>query len=212
MSGNNEVTWWFRRVFHTFAASFLVYYFIPDTSWMGVVKIIVPILIVMIVGILEYLRLKGRFTYSSFVGLRDYERHRPASYLYFGVATLILLLMFPQQIAISCILCASLADPVIGVIRQRRGRTMGYSIGFLLCFAIFASIWYTAESWILLVVSIIGAGVAVGMEGRILWFFDDDFMMQMIPATLLLILWQGFLIFGVNVLPQPIIVPGGIIP
>ena len=37
---------WFRRVFHTFAASFLFYYLLPDEEWINVIKIIVPIILV----------------------------------------------------------------------------------------------------------------------------------------------------------------------
>ena len=83
---------WFRRVFHTFAASFLIYYMLPDEPWINTLKTYFAIGIVFFVSILEYLRIKGTIPSSSFFGLRIYEEKRPASYAYFGVATLVLLL------------------------------------------------------------------------------------------------------------------------
>lgn len=49
---------WFRRVFHTFAASFLFYYLLPDDEWMNAIKIVVPILIVFCMIVIEYRRLR----------------------------------------------------------------------------------------------------------------------------------------------------------
>ena len=83
---------WFRRIFHTFAASFLIYYLLPDESLINMLKIYFVVGIVFFIFILEYLRIKGSLNSSNFFGLRIYEEKRPASYVYFGVATLVLLL------------------------------------------------------------------------------------------------------------------------
>jgi dolichol kinase len=91
---------WFRRVFHTFAASFLFYYLLPDEEWINVIKIVVPIILVLCMIVIEYRRLRGSLDHQRFFGLRNYEKKRPASYLYFGIAVLLLFLLFPQQIAI----------------------------------------------------------------------------------------------------------------
>jgi hypothetical protein len=42
---------WFRRVFHTFAASFLIYYILPDEGWLFALKrcTITGILLVLII-------------------------------------------------------------------------------------------------------------------------------------------------------------------
>jgi hypothetical protein len=53
-------------------------------------------------------------------------------------------------------------------------------------------------------VSIVGAGGAVLGEVKKLWWLDDDFMIQMVPAVLLLIIWVTISYFGF-VLPEPII-------
>lgn len=198
---------WFRRVFHTFAASFLVYYLIPDGGWIGIVKIIVPIGIVACIAIIDYGRIRGEFDHQRFFGLRGYEKGRPASYLYFGVALLVLLLLFPQQIAIPCILCGSFTDPLIGESRDYLGKKRAYLIGFLVSMLFFLLTWYHADWWVILTVSVVGALGAVVGEAKKLRLIDDDFTIQILPALLLILVWQGILLIGIDILPPPLILP-----
>lgn len=198
---------WYRRVFHTFGASFLVYYMLPDVEWINLLKFWIPLLIVIFVFVLEYLRIKRKINSSHFFGLRMYEKNRVGSYLFFGVAILILLLFFPQQIAIPCILCACLADPIIGEVRYRFGKKNVYIIGFSVCMFFFVVTWYKAGIWMMLLASIVGAAGAVIGETKKFWWLDDDFMIQMVPAVLLLIIWMSAQRFGFG-LPDPVIIPG----
>jgi len=198
---------WFRRVFHTFAASFLFYYLLPDEEWIKLGKIVLPIIIVLCMVVVEYRRIRGDLDHQRFFGLRNYEKKRPASYLYFGVAVLILFLLFPQQIAIPCILCASFTDPIIGESRYYLGKKRAYAIGFIISVFFFLVTWYRADWWILILVSLLGATGAVMGEAKKLTFVDDDFMIQMLPAILLLLMWQGLLAMGINMLPPPLLHP-----
>jgi dolichol kinase len=198
---------WFRRVFHTFAASFLFYYLLPDGEWFNLGKIILPIIIIFCMVIIEYRRIRGDFDHQRFFGLRNYEKKRPASYLYFGVAVLLLFLLFPQQIAIPCILCASFTDPIIGESRFYLGKKRAYTIGFAISALFFLVTWYRADWWILILVSFLGATGAVLGEAKKLKLVDDDFMIQMLPAVLLVLMWQGLLMIGIDMLPPPIIYP-----
>ncbi len=198
---------WFRRVFHTFAASFLFYYLIPDEPWINVIKIVLPICIVGVIAGIEFRRIRGQLDHQRFFGLRQYEKKRPASYLFFGVALLLLLLLFPQQIAIPCILCACFTDPIIGELRFYLKKNQAYVIGFFFSMFFFTMTWYKAEWWILLPVSILGAAGAVIGEGKKLKWIDDDFMIQILPALLILLLWQGMLMLGVEILPPKLIPP-----
>jgi len=198
---------WFRRVFHTFAASFLFYYLLPDEEWMNAIKIVVPILIVFCMIAIEYRRLRGTLDHQRFFGLRSYEKKQPASYLYFGIAVVLLFLLFPQQIAIPCILCASFTDPIMGETRHYFGKTKAYIIGFIVSLFFFCITWYRADWWILLLVSVIGATGALIGEAKKLRLIDDDFMIQILPAILLFVLWQGLRFFGIDLLPPPLIHP-----
>ncbi len=198
---------WFRRVFHTFASCFLIYYLLPDDPWSTLLKILIAVGIVLFVIIVEYLRIKGIIHSSNFFGLRIYEEKRPASYVYFGVALLILLVFFPQQIAIPCILCACFSDPIIGEIRHRLGKKEAYIGGFLICMFFFLITWHTVDISILLPISILGASAAVIGEAKKFWLIDDDFMIQMLPAVILFLLWQVLLLGGMNILPAELILP-----
>jgi len=198
---------WFRRVFHTFAASFLFYYLLPDEEWINLGKIVLPVIIVLCMVVVEYRRIRGDLDHQRFFGLRNYEKKRPASYLYFGVAVLILFLLFPQQIAIPCILCASFTDPIIGESRYYLGKKRAYAIGFLISTFFFLVTWYRADWWVLILVSLLGATGAVAGEAKKLKLVDDDFMIQMVPAFLLLLMWQGLLAIGFNMLPPPLLYP-----
>lgn len=198
---------WYRRVFHTFGVSFLLYYMLPDAEGIKLLKFWIPLLIIIFAFVLEYLRIKGKINSSHFFGLRMYEKNRVGSYLFFGVAILILLWFFPQRIAIPCILCACLADPIMGEVRYRFGEKNVYIIGFSICMFFFAVTWYKAGIWMMLLASIVGAAGAVIGETKKFWWLDDDFMIQMVPAVLLLIIWitAPYVGFG---LPDPIIYPG----
>jgi dolichol kinase len=198
---------WYRRVFHAFGASFLLYYMLPDIDWINLLKFWIPIVIIILVFILEYLRIKGKLNSNHFFGLRMYEKKRVSSYLFFGVAILILLLFFPQQIAVPCILCACIADPVMGEVRHRFGGKYVYMIGFLVCMIFFMVTWYKAGFFVMFPVSIIGAIGAVIGETKKFWWLDDDFMIQMVPAILLLIVWVSMGYFGFDH-PEQIIYSG----
>ena len=200
-------THWFRRVFHTFAASFLMFYLFPDELWATVLKISLAVLFLLIVILIEYYRIKGRFDNSQFFGLRKYETKRPAGYLYFGVAMFILLIFFPPQIAIPCILCACFADPIIGEVRHRFGKTQAYFIGFLVCMFFFLITWFRADITVLIPIALIGASSAVLGETKKFRLIDDDFMIQMLPAILILIIWLVIKSTGVDILPDTIIHP-----
>jgi len=198
---------WFRRVFHTFAASFLFYYLLPDEERINLGKIIIPIIIVLFMIIVESRRIRGAFDHQRFFGLRNYEKKRPASYLYFGLAVLLLFSLFPQQIAIPCLLCASFTDPIIGESRYCFGKKRAYVIGFVISVFFFIVTWYRADWWILLLVPLIGATGAVIGEVKKFKFVDDDFMIQILPAVFLILMWRGFLLIGIDMLPPPMLYP-----
>jgi dolichol kinase len=201
---------WYRRAFHAFGASFLLYYILPDVYWINFLKEWVPPLIVIIVIFLEVLRITGKISSDHFFGLRMYEKKRVGSYVFFGVAILILLRFFPQQIAIPCILCATLGDPIIGEIRRRFNSNYVYLIGFFICMYFFIITWFKADIFLILLVSVVGGLGAIIGETKKFWWLDDDFMIQMIPAILLLIIWISIPHLGLSY-PDVIIFPSAMI-
>ena len=201
---------WYRRAFHSFGASFLIYYLLPDIDWINLLKLWVPPLIVLFVIILEVLRLSGKISSNHFFGLRMYEKKRVGSYVFFAVAILILLRFFPQQIAIPCILCATLGDPIIGEIRRRYSMNYTYLIGFFVCMYFFIITWFNADVFLIILVSVVGGLGALIGETKKFWWLDDDFMIQILPALLLLIIWVSIPYLGLSY-PGEIIYPSSFI-
>ena len=199
---------WYRRVFHAFGASFLFYYMLPNVEWINILKYWIPPTIVVIAIILEILRLNGKISGDHFFGLRMYEQKRVGSYVFFAVAILILLRFFPQHIAIPCILCACLGDPIMGEIRHRFSMKYVYVFGFLVCLFFFMIAWYKIDIRIMIIASVIGGFGAVVGETKKFWWLDDDFMIQMVPAILLIIIWICLPYLGLNFSDPTIIYPG----
>ena len=197
---------WYRRAFHAFGASFLIYYLLPNIDWVNLLKLWIPPLIVIFVIFLEVLRLTGKISSDYFFGLRIYEEKRIGSYLFFAVAILILLRYFPQQIAIPCILCATLGDPLIGEIRSRYSLNVVYLLGFLIFMYFFIITWFKADAFLIILVSVVGGFGALIGETKKFWWLDDDFMTQMLPALLLLIIWFAIPHLGLSY-PEDIIYP-----
>jgi len=198
---------WYRRVFHAFGVIFLFYYLIPkEVNWLLFLKNWLPPALVILAISLEILRLKGKISSDHFFGLRMYEKNRVGSYVFFAVGILILLRFFPQQIAIPCILCACLGDPIIGEIRGRLGKKYVYFLGFLVCTFFFVVTWFKADIRLLLIVSVVGGFGAIVGETQKFWWLDDDFMIQILPAILLLIVWYSVSYLGLT-LPGEIIIP-----
>ncbi|MDH7507349.1 MAG: hypothetical protein QHH15_06170 [Candidatus Thermoplasmatota archaeon] len=115
-------------------------------------------------------------------------------------------MFFPQQIAVPCILCGSIADPVIGELRMRFGEKKSCLIGFFLCMFFFFVTWFQTDLWIVFSVSLVGGFAAVVGETKKFSFLDDDFMIQILPAVFLLGIWVFAKYFGLN-LPDPVIYP-----
>lgn len=197
---------WYRRVFHTFGTSFLVYYLLPNGEWINILKFWVPPIILIILIILEISRLKGFVNSDHFFGLRMYEKNRIGSYVFFALAILILLRFFPQPIAVPCILCACLGDPLIGEIRYRFSNRYVYVMGFLICMIFFLISWYKADTFLMIFVGVVGAFGALIGEVKKFWWLDDDFMIQMFPAVLLAFIWLAIPHIGFNY-PGEIIYP-----
>lgn len=199
---------WYRRVFHAFGACFLFYYMLPDVGWVNLLKFWVPPFIIVFAVLLEVSRLKGLISSDHFFGLRMYEKNRVGSYLFFGVAVLVLLRFFPQQIAIPCILCGCLVDPVMGESRFRFGKNWACVIGFLICMIFFMVSWHSADLWVIFLVSVVGSAGAVIGEVKKFWWVDDDFMIQIVPAVMLVIVLFVLINAGVELSFDQVIYPG----
>lgn len=140
----------------------------------------------MIVIIFDLLRVRNHISFPCDDLLRHYENNRLGSYVYFGIGAMILFLFFPEQISIPCILCASITDPFMGEIRHHYSKKSALLGGFLISFLFFAIIWMHTPINIMIPIASIGSISAVIAEKYAGFWIDDDFLMQMLPAMILL--------------------------
>jgi hypothetical protein len=174
----------YRRFNHTVAACFVIYFLFPQKI-MGLERIYLVILLWIIILGIEYLRLNKNL---NLFGMRDYESDRVAGFVWFASGTFIILGFyemgaFPQSLAVATIIMAAYTDPVIGEVNHKLGDRWGLGIGFVCSFAIYQLIVGV------IFYSVLGGLIAVLVERPKLKWFDDDLAMQILPISILSILW-----------------------
>ena len=174
----------YRRFNHTVAACFVIYFLFPQKI-MGLERIYLVILLWIIIMGIEYLRLNKNL---NLFGMRDYESNRVAGFVWFASGTFIILGFyemgaFPQSLAVATIIMAAYTDPVIGEVNHKLGDRWGLGIGFVCSFAIYQLIVGV------IFYSVLGGLIAVLVERPKLKWFDDDLAMQILPISILSILW-----------------------
>jgi dolichol kinase len=193
-----------RRVLHVAGGLFVGYYVIPDPLLYSFSKQWILFIIGLIVLFIEIYRQKTKKPTCLEPLLREYEESRPASFSYFAIGSVLLLYVFPQYITIPCILSTAICDPLIGIMKQKNKRKIGYIIGFFVSFIFFSITWLTTTVWILCTASLIGSsGISIAeyIANPIL---DDDFLMQVLPALFLSVLSYILLRFSL-MLPNQLI-------
>jgi hypothetical protein len=123
----------FRRIIHLISGLVVVYYLFPHSLfnisreiWLMVILGILPLLI-------EYIRLtRGKLL----PGQRSHETQSVGSYAWSLWASMAIMLVLPQQIAVPVILIYSLADPVLSELRAWR-KWSAFPFGFIFIWLMF---------------------------------------------------------------------------
>lgn len=192
---------WFRRAFHAFGACFIVYYLLPEQGVaLTFVKQFLPLLLFVGALAVETYRILGGLPTEAFFGLREYERYRLSGYVYFASAVTLLLYAFPPAIAAGCIVGAAIGDPILGEFRRAKREHLGW----LACFA-FGLVVFGALGWHLAVAAL-ASGLLIAGELAKNKVLDDDFMMPILPAVVLVLLdaTGAFAALGTGI-PQPFV-------
>lgn len=175
---------WFRRLNHTAAAAIIVFFLIPKEPWGLLPRWLLLLMVLMLPLSVELVRLKRQ---SSFMGLREYEKGRLSSYMWFNLSAVMLLLWsdlgdLPQGIAAGCIVLAAMVDPLLGELKPK-GRERAMVVGTLAAAVILAlfdiQLYYALPA----------AALAVYAEQFQLRNLDDDMIMQVVPALFLALCW-----------------------
>lgn len=190
---------WFRRAFHSFGACFIAYYLAPATGLAGAIRGAMPLALLAGALGLEAYRISGRMPTEAFFGLREYERRRISGYVYFGIATVSLVYLFPQPLAVACILGAAIGDPIIGEIRRMGHVRASLVAGLAFVLACFLLVGFHP------LLAVFGAAVMVGAENVKIRWLDDDLLMPLLPAVAILALASTAILspLGVAMPPDP---------
>jgi dolichol kinase len=181
-----------RRIMHLLGALVLVYYAIPDDFFVIAPKADVLLAALAVMLVLEALRHTAGLELPT---IRPYETHRIASFVFFSLALVLAVLLFPLPIAAAVVLGTAIVDPVAGELRRQSTSpvlTVGLPLGAygLLAFVGLAAIggWPAGLSALLAAAA---APLAVAAE-RPKWpWVDDDLVMTFVP---------GLFLYGVGVL------------
>ena len=175
-----------RRIMHSAGAAVVVYYVVPDNFFVVAPKADVLLAALAAVFVLEALRHAVGLELPT---VRPYEEHRIASYVFYALALVLAVLLFPKPIGAAVVLGTAIVDPIAGELR-RRNRSALVTVGtplavyWLLATAGLAGVgrWPLVES---LALAAAAAPIAVAAE-RPKWpWVDDDLVMTLVPALFL---------------------------
>jgi len=175
-----------RRLMHVFGAAVLIYYYLPTNFFMVAPKEYVLLAALGATFVLEALRHGIRLELPT---IRPYEEHRVASFIFYSLALVLAVLLFPLPIGAAVVLGTAAVDPIAGELR-RGGRPVAVSVG--VPFALYAVLAFTGMAalggWPVVpsaALAVVAAPIAVAAE-RPKWpWVDDDLVMTLAPALFL---------------------------
>jgi hypothetical protein len=180
-----------RRTIHSLIAFAPLYYLLPvDMPFSPVKRWHLLIAFFVVIMLFEAVRLRRGI---MFLGLRPHETHSIASFAWAAAGITIALWLMPMEIATPVLIGMGLVDPLLGELR-RTGARPAVSIPAplllyaLICVAALLTITEKGSATIL-AVSVLGAFLAVGAERLDLPLIDDDFLMIVVPGSLMSFMW-----------------------
>ena len=175
----------FRRILHSMAWIYLIFYLLPSYIF-GIHRKILLLIFVLIILSFEALRIYFEF---EVFGMRSYEKRQIAAYAWATMAAVIGLLFFPIHLTVLCLIGMGIVDPLIGELEKNKPKYCPY-LPLLLWSAlgiIILTILTNFSLIFIILLSVVGSVVAVGVEKPDL-VIDDDFLMVVIPLFILRII------------------------
>ena len=186
-----------RRIMHALGAAVLVYYVVPDNFFLIAPKEDVLLAALAAVFVIEVLRHTVGLELPT---VRPYEARRVGSYVFYALALVIAILVFPKPIGAAVVLGTAIVDPVAGELRGRGGSPLlTVGVPLVLYWLLAAAGLAGVGRWPLLdsaALAAVAAPIAVAAE-RPKWpWVDDDLVMTVVPALVLYAL--GVLVLGLT--------------
>lgn len=180
---------------HVSGAAVLIYYIIPNNFFVIAPKVDILLAALVAVVVLEVLRHAAGLELPT---VRPYETHRVASFVFYSVALVLAVLLFPVPIGAAVVLGTAVVDPIAGELRLQRSsplEAVGIPLGAyaLLAFVGLAAIgeWPAGDSALL---AMAAAPLAVAAEWPKNPWVDDDLVMTLVPGVFLYV--AGVLVLG----------------
>jgi hypothetical protein len=179
-----------RRCLHASGAAVLVYYLYP-TVFLGLPTVLWIFGALIVIFLIEGMR---HVTALELPTIRVVERRRIASYTYYAVALVTVVLLFPRAIAVVAVLGTAFVDPLIGemMVTPRVRRYYPYLPWILyVAMAIPVLALVGSRSWPeAALFGLVAGTVAVAVEWPKIALLDDDLTMTLVPALVLLALFH----------------------
>jgi len=180
-----------RRTVHSLIALAPLYYLLPiDMPFSPVKRWHLLIAFFVVIMLFEAVRLRKCIT---FLGLRPHETHSIASFAWAAAGITVALWLMPMEIATPVLIGMGLVDPLLGELRRKGTRPAVSFPGPLLVYALIcvAALLVITEEGVaaILTVSFVGAFLAIGAERLDLPVIDDDFLMIVVPGSLMSFMW-----------------------
>ena len=180
-----------RRTVHMLIALAPLYYLLPvEFAEVPLKRWQLLIAVFVVVAVFEAVRLRRGVT---FTGLRPHERDSIASFAWAAAGITIALWLMPMEIATPVLVGMGLCDPLAGELRRRAvSKWIPFALPVIAYFAIcmtFVSLMTDTHLIIVVSISLIGSWLAVAAERYRSKLVDDDFLMIVVPGTVMSVLW-----------------------
>lgn len=180
-----------RRLVHCMIALAPLYYMLPvEIPGLPIRRWHLLITFFATIMVFEAVRLRRGI---SFFGLRPHERNSIASFAWAASGITAALWLLPMEIATPVLIGMGLVDPLAGELRRTGAAPLVQIsmplLAYVVICAAMLSLMAEKELVSVLVVSSLGAFLAVGVERLGLPGIDDDFLMIIVPGSLMSILW-----------------------
>ena len=181
----------YRRFNHTMGACYVVYFLLPSTLF-GIDRFAFATGFWFATAAVDTMRLRSS---REMPGMREYERHRIAGFLWFTSGATILLaaheyLGVGQAVVMATIIAAAYTDPLLGELKSRLSYQQTLACGFIMAFLIYIFIFGMASGFSgpVLGYALVAAVVMIAAELPNMKWLDDDLLMQLAPVAVLLLL------------------------